>query len=115
MSDFKLAMPPMPTFEPGLKPANGISRSAPGAMPESAPGAAPKVDFGALVAKSINSVNETQKGASALAEKFELGDPNVDLVRVMVEMQKARVSFTAVSQVRNKLVEAYREVMNMQV
>jgi len=36
-------------------------------------------------------------------------------VRVMVEMQKARVSFEAVSQVRNKLVEAYREIMNMQV
>ncbi|MFT5446383.1 MAG: flagellar hook-basal body complex protein FliE [Gammaproteobacteria bacterium] len=115
MSDFKLAMPPMPTFEPGLKPANGASPGVADSMPGAAPGAAPKVDFGALVAKSIDSVNATQKGAAALAEKFELGDPSVDLVRVMVEMQKARVSFTAVSQVRNKLVEAYREVMNMQV
>ena len=107
MSDFKIGMPPAPSFEPGLKPAGGVGRSASDATP--------KVDFGALVTQSINSVNETQQGATKLAEQFELGDPGVDLVRVMVEMQKARVSFEAVSQVRNKLVEAYREVMNMQV
>ena len=73
------------------------------------------MDFGDLVKRSIDSVNEVQQSAKGLAERFEAGDQNVDLVRVMVEMQKARVSFEAVSQVRNKLVEAYREVMNMQV
>lgn len=73
------------------------------------------VDFTSLVKQSIDEVNRTQQGAKELAERFEMGDPNVDLTRVMVEMQKARVSFTALSQVRNKLVEAYREVMNMQV
>ena len=107
MSDLRIGMPLAPSFEPGLKPAGTIS---PGAD-----SAASKLDFGALVTQSINSVNETQQGAAKLAEQFELGDPSVDLVRVMVEMQKARVSFEAVSQVRNKLVEAYREVMNMQV
>ena len=107
MSDFKIGMPPAPSFEPGLKPVGGVTRAADDATP--------KVDFAALVTQSINSVNETQQGAAKLATQFEMGDPSVDLVRVMVEMQKARVSFETVSQVRNKLVEAYREVMNMQV
>ena len=74
-----------------------------------------KVDFQALIKKSIDSVNAQQMQAGQLAKQFELGDPNVDLVRVMVEMQKARVSFEATSQIRNKFVEAYREIMNMQV
>lgn len=86
------------------------------ARPESS-GVSPggQLDFGELVKRSLDSVNDTQQQAGKLAEQFELGNPNVDLVRVMVEMQKARVSFEAVSQVRNKLVEAYREIMNMQV
>ncbi|MFT5174993.1 MAG: flagellar hook-basal body complex protein FliE [Gammaproteobacteria bacterium] len=111
MSDFKVGMPPAPSFQPGLTPIGGVARGA----SELTSDATSKLDFGTLVAQSINSVNETQQGAAKLAEQFELGDPSVDLVRVMVEMQKARVSFEAVSQVRNKLVEAYREVMNMQV
>ena len=111
MSEFKIGMPPAPSFEPGLKPAGDAGRSATDLKLDTGS----KVDFGAPVTQSINGVNETQQGARVLAEKFEMGDPNVDLVRVMVEMQKARVSFEAVSQVRNKLVEAYREVMNMQV
>ena len=103
MSDLKIAQ--LPAFEPGLKPVSGTKP----------PTARPQVDFGALVERSINGVNETQLSARTLAESFERGDENVDLVRVMVEMQKARVSFEAVSQVRNKLVEAYREIMSMQV
>jgi len=105
MSDFRIAPPA--SFEPGLRPAGGA-----GAVPGGEPAA---VDFGDLVRRSIDSVNESQRSANALAERFEFGDPGVDLVRVMVEMQKARVSFEAVSQVRNKFVEAYREIMNMQV
>ncbi len=76
---------------------------------------AAKVDFQALIKNSIDSVNSQQMQAQQLAQKFEMGDPNVDLVRVMVEMQKARVSFEATTQIRNKFVEAYREIMNMQV
>jgi len=76
---------------------------------------AAKVDFQALIKKSLDGVNEQQMRAGQLARQFELGDPSVDLVRVMVEMQKARVSFEAASQIRNKFVEAYKEIMNMQV
>ncbi len=91
---------------------NGVSNGVAG---DGNAKATPEVDFTSFVKQSIDEVNRVQKTAGDLAERFELGDPNVDLTRVMVEMQKARVSFTALSQVRNKLVEAYREVMNMQV
>ena len=105
MSDLKIAS--MPAFEPGLKPLGTLT---PDADPQTS-----AVDFADLVKRTIDGVNETQMDARQLAERFELGDPSVDLVRVMVEMQKARVSFEAVSQVRNKFVEAYREIMSMQV
>ena len=74
-----------------------------------------KVDFEALIKNAIDGVNDQQQRAGELARQFDLGDPNVDLVRVMVEMQKARVSFEATSQIRNKFVEAYKEIMNMQI
>ena len=69
--------------------------------------------FGDLLKQSIDSVNDTQQHASALKKSFELGDPEVDLARVMIASQKASVSFQAMNQVRNKLVEAYKDVMNM--
>ncbi len=70
-------------------------------------------DFAALLAQSINQVSETQKTAGSMANAFAKGDPNVDLTEVMVQLQKASVSFQAMTQVRNKLVEAYQQVMNM--
>ncbi|HHH13122.1 MAG TPA: flagellar hook-basal body complex protein FliE, partial [Thiolapillus brandeum] len=63
----------------------------------------------------IRKVNELQQNATAMATAFEKGDPNVDLAEVMVELQKASVSFTAMVEVRNKLLTAYQDVMNMQV
>lgn len=74
-----------------------------------------QADFGELLRQSIDKVNQTQKTAGALAEKFEAGDPNVDLTEVMLALQKSSVSFKAMTEVRNKLVEAYREIMNMPI
>ena len=53
--------------------------------------------FSELMKDSINTVN----------------DPDVPLSSLMIEMQKARVSFEALKQVRNQLVDAYKQVMNM--
>ena len=85
-------------------------------------GAAPAVEetagapaFGDLLKTSINAVNDVQQNAGQLKTAFELGDPNVDLAQVMIASQKATVSFQAMVQVRNKLVEAYKDVMNMPV
>jgi len=70
-------------------------------------------DFSALLQQSIASVNDTQQSAGKMAEAFETGTANISLADVMVATQKASVSFQAMLQVRNKLVEAYQDVMNM--
>lgn len=70
-------------------------------------------DFSALLQQSIASVNDTQQSAGKMAEAFETGAANISLADVMVANQKASVSFQAMLQVRNKLVEAYQDVMNM--
>ncbi len=72
-------------------------------------------DFSALLKKSIATVNDTQQQAGRLAEAFEKGDAQVDLAQVMVAVQKANISFQTITQVRNKLVEAYQDIKNMPV
>ncbi|MDH5446334.1 MAG: flagellar hook-basal body complex protein FliE [Gammaproteobacteria bacterium] len=72
-------------------------------------------DFAKLLQQSINKVNELQQTGSAKAQSFQKGDPNMQLSEVMVSLQKADVSFKAMVEVRNKLVSAYQEIMNMQV
>jgi flagellar hook-basal body complex protein FliE len=69
--------------------------------------------FANLLKQGIEKVNETQFKAADVATKFEKGVPGVELPQVMLEMQKANVSFRALTEVRNKFVEAYREIMNM--
>ena len=70
-------------------------------------------DFSALLQQSIAAVNDSQQSAGKMAEAFETGAANVSLTDVMVATQKASVSFQATLQIRNKLVEAYKDVMNM--
>jgi len=72
-----------------------------------------KADFSSIMKDSINSVNAVQKESGRLQEAFQAGDPNTDITSVMIAMQKASVSFTAMTQVRNKLVDAYQEIMRM--
>jgi flagellar hook-basal body complex protein FliE len=70
-------------------------------------------DFAAMLKQTIGAVNETQQTAGNMTKAFETGDTNISLAEVMVASQKASVSFQAMLQVRNKLVEAYKDVMNM--
>lgn len=70
--------------------------------------------FGELMQQAINQVNETQMQASSLTQSFEMGE-NIDLSQVMIAVNKSRVSFEALTQVRNKLLSAYQDVMNMSV
>ena len=64
--------------------------------------------------KSLDRISDAQQQASSQAEAFELGKPGVALNDVMVDMQKAGIGFQMGMQVRNKVVSAYQEVMNMQ-
>ena len=68
-----------------------------------------------MLNKAVDQVNSTQQTAGHLATQFEAGNKDVDLVEVMVALQKSRVSFQALVEVRNKLLSAYQDVMNMQV
>jgi flagellar hook-basal body complex protein FliE len=76
------------------------------------PGAVDK-GFATLLKQGLDSVNQVQNKATTLATQFERGVPGVELPQVMLEMQKANVSFRALAEVRNKFVDAYREIMNM--
>ncbi|MFQ3788104.1 flagellar hook-basal body complex protein FliE [Halomonas sp. A29] len=71
--------------------------------------------FAGELQASIQRINRLQQTSNAKAMAFQAGDPNVELNDVMVDMQKASVAFQMGLQVRNRLVSAYRDVMNMQV
>src|SRR6185436_8831877 len=97
------------TISQGVGGAGGIgaARGATGA-----PGAVDN-GFAKLLKQGLDSVNQVQNKATTLATQFERGVPGVELPQVMLEMQKASISFRALTEVRNKFVEAYREIMNM--
>jgi flagellar hook-basal body complex protein FliE len=82
---------------------------------EGASPAVPRADFSDVLKRSLDQVNETQQKASSLGQSFEVGDPNVSVGDLMVAMQKSSISLQATTQVRNKLVAAYQEIMSMQV
>jgi flagellar hook-basal body complex protein FliE len=79
-----------------------------------APGAG-GTDFGQVLKAAMDQVNQAQRQAQSLAQDFSAGNPDVNLQDVMVNLQKASLSFQQMVQVRNKLVTAYQEIMNMQV
>lgn len=74
-----------------------------------------KLDFAEALKASLNQVNQVQVNAESLGKNFALGDDRVSLSDVMIAGQKANISFQATVQVRNKLVSAYQDIMNMQI
>jgi flagellar hook-basal body complex protein FliE len=72
-------------------------------------------DFSQLLKKSIDTVNDAQLEAGAMKKAFETGQGEVDLAEVMIAIQKSSLSFETMVQVRNKLVDAYKDVMNMPI
>jgi flagellar hook-basal body complex protein FliE len=90
----------------GINGLNGINTDSP---------APAKLDFAEALKASLAQVNQVQSTSKQLGEKFALGDDKVSLSDVMISMQKASISFQTTVQVRNKLVSAYHEIMNMQI
>ncbi|MBI5331782.1 MAG: flagellar hook-basal body complex protein FliE [Betaproteobacteria bacterium] len=72
-------------------------------------------EFTNLLKSAVDEVNSTQMDARQLSQQFEAGNADVDLQDVVFSLQKASLSFQTMVQVRNKLVSAYQEIMNMQV
>lgn len=71
-------------------------------------------DFSAAINNALQQVSAQQSRASALSESYERGETH-DIVSVMIERQKASLGFEMTLQVRNKLLSAYRDIMNMPV
>src|SRR3982750_2137035 len=101
------------SFSSASRTAGTQGAAGVGGLGGAAPTAPGKADFANLLKQGLDQVNATQDRASTLATQFEKGVPGVELPQVMLEMQKANVSFRALAEVRNKFVDAYREIMNM--
>jgi len=82
--------------------------------PAATEGAKP-LGFGDLFKQSIEAANKADDTSGSLKEAFIRGDSTVSLAQVMVASQKADISFRSVVEVRNKMIDAYREVMRMSV
>lgn len=91
-----------PVAAPSINETHGAGQVAPSS-------------FASVLKQGLSQVNQTQQSADNLATAFQRGAPGVDLADVMIEMQKASVSFRAVTEVRNRMVSAYQEIMNMQI
>lgn len=76
---------------------------------------APKLDFADALKSSLDQVSAAQSASQEMGKKFALGDDSVSMSDMMISMQKASISFQTTVQVRNKLVSAYHDIMNMQI
>jgi len=102
----------------GIEQMLSVLRSTAAQASGTAPAAAPTAggtDFAEVLKNSIDKVNSTQSQANGMAEKLAAGDTTQNLHEVMIALQTASVSFQEMVQVRNRLVSAYQDMMNMQV
>ncbi len=105
-----------PGFNAGaLAEPGALAGAAGGLGATTAAGGTQGTGFAQMLKQGIDAVNSTQQKADALSNAWERGDPGVDLARVMIETQKASVSFQALAQVRNRLVSVYQDIMNMSI
>ena len=102
----------VPTADVASARTSGIRRAGVARAGALADEGAPDGDFTRLLQRSIEGVNERSQQARAMSVAFESGSPDVQLADVMIAVQKARVSFEALTQVRNKMVSAYQDIMS---
>ncbi|MBS3934966.1 MAG: flagellar hook-basal body complex protein FliE [Sulfuritalea sp.] len=93
-----------------LRAASAVAQGRAASAPE-----ADGADFGQALKAAIDQVNAAQRQAQQITQEFVGGDGNVNLQDVMINLQKASLSFQQMVQVRNRLVTAYQDVMNMPV
>ncbi len=72
-------------------------------------------EFSDVLSRALDGVSDAQNTADDLRTRFDLGDRSLSLSDVMISAQKASLSFEAAVQVRNRFVDAYRSIMQMQV
>ncbi|MGY0197767.1 flagellar hook-basal body complex protein FliE [Leptothrix sp. BB-4] len=93
--------------------AAGLSGGVPGATGRSQ--GVERTEFSQVFTQALRGVSNQQTQASSMQREVTLDNPTVSIEETMVAMQKAQISFQAAVQVRNKLVQAYSDIMNMQV
>jgi flagellar hook-basal body complex protein FliE len=98
-----------------LSQMRAMAAAAQGSTAVQAPEEPDKPGFADLLKQSVQQVNDNKLSAGDLSEAFVRQDPDVDLAEVMVALQKASLSFQAMTEVRNKLVQAYQEIMNLRM
>jgi flagellar hook-basal body complex protein FliE len=105
--------------QPGVRNMSPIAGALPVTLTQSAGGVVPitakKADFTSALNQALEQVSLKQNEAEGLAQRFQLGDPGVSLEKTMVALQTSNISFQALVQVRNRVVTAYQDIMNMQV
>jgi flagellar hook-basal body complex protein FliE len=99
----------------GLRPDGMPIGRLPATQGAGGPEAVQGANFRDAMAEALKSVSASQTAASKLQREFSLENPNVTLEQVMISSEKAKLGFTAALGVRNRLVSAYSEIMNMQV
>jgi flagellar hook-basal body complex protein FliE len=74
-----------------------------------------RVSFANVLKQGLEAVNATQSKAADTAARFDRGEPGLELSQVMLEANKSQVAFRATVEVRNRLVSAYQDIMNMPI
>ena len=74
-----------------------------------------KSDFAAMLSNAVEKVNSMQLESKEMTQRFEMGDKSLSLAEVMLAKEKSGIAFEATVQVRNKVLEAYKQIMNMPV
>lgn len=89
--------------------AKGVAKTDVAAMPTGSG------SFVGMLQDALGQVNEMQQTSNSMAQSFERGEDRYSLAEVMIAKQKSSIAFQATVQVRNKLLESYKDVMNMQI
>lgn len=97
----------------GLRPDGTRLDKAAGAADAASP--AEQASFTTAMAQALRAVSDAQLESSALQKELQLDNPTVSLEQTMIAMNKSQIGFTAALTVRNRLVQAYTDIMNMQV
>ncbi len=99
----------------GLLAQMRVAAAAAGLHTPPVAAAAPKVDFTGVLKNALDGVAQSQSTSEAMQKAFVMGDDKVSLSDTMIAIQKAGINFQAAVQVRSKVVQAYNDIMNMQV
>lgn len=94
-------------------PSSDMADIAPEGLKEN--GVVGRTSFGDILKNAVDGVHDTQVNAKKLAVAYEQGDSSIDIPQVMIAAEKASVSFQAMTQVRNRLVSAYEDIMKMPI